>query len=208
MKYKTSTIYLIAIFLTTIIAILFINIVIQDIKGNIGLMGFWAPICLMLLRFTSVIIPALPSTAYSLLAGGILGFKKGIIVICIADLLSCSISFLLAKKYGHKLVERLIGINFLTKIQRVSERHIENNFFLMSGILMTGLFDFFSYGIGLTKTNYFRFLYALIFSVLISNPPIVALGAGLLDGGKKYLIFSILGIFILAIITGITKNSG
>ena len=38
-------------------------------------------------------------------------------------------------------------------------------------------------------------------SVLISNPPIVALGAGLLEGGKKFLIFAVLGI-IFALLAG------
>ncbi len=54
---------------------------------------------------------------------------------------------------------------------------------------MTGLFDFVSYGIGLTRTSFRIFLSDLILSILVSNPPITALGAGILDGCKKLLIF-------------------
>ncbi len=197
---------ILAILTVVIFAFIVLNIGIQNIKEKIYLMGIWAPICLVALRATSVIIPALPSTAYSLIAGAFLGFKQGLLTICIADILSCTTCFFLAKRYGHRLVKRLIGEKFLIKIQKVSSKYLEKNFFLMTGIMMTGLFDFFSYGIGLTKTNYRRFLYSLLLSVFLSNPPIVALGAGLLDGGKRYLILAVVGIFILAILTGLTRN--
>ncbi len=66
---------------------------------------------------------------------------------------------------------------------------------------MTGLFDFVSYAAGLAKVPWTKFAPALILSVALSNPPIVALGAGLLDGGKRVLIFSVLGIFAISLIT-------
>ncbi len=94
----------------------------------------------------------------------------------------------------------------MSKVEKISSEQLENNFFLMTGILMTGLFDFFCYGIGLTKTPWRKFLPAMLVSILLSNPPIVALGAGLLDGGKKILILSVVGIFFLAIFTGLAKN--
>ena len=72
---------------------------------------------------------------------------------------------------------------------------------------MTGFFDFVSYGIGLTKTPWLKFLPALVISILLSNPPVVALGAGILDGGKSILIFAVVGIFILALITAKTRAS-
>ena len=71
----------------------------------------------------------------------------------------------------------------------------------MTGFLMTGLFDFVSYGIGLTNTPRRRFLIALIISISLSNPPIVALGAGLLEGGKKFLFLGVFGVFILSLIS-------
>ncbi len=70
------------------------------IRSNIEKYGYWAPLAIFLLRFTSIIIPALPSTAYSLLSGGLLGFQKGIVVICLADLISCSKSFLYQGSMG------------------------------------------------------------------------------------------------------------
>ena len=53
---------------------------------------------------------------------------------------------------------------------------------MMTGLLMTGLFDFVSYAIGLSGTPWRRFAPALILSVVISDPLLVALGAGILEG--------------------------
>ena len=71
---------------------------------------------------------------------------------------------------------------------------------------MTGLFDFVSYAAGLGGTKWSRFAPALIVSVAISNPPIVALGAGVFSGGKAMLGFAFIGVFGLAIISGLTQR--
>ena len=171
------------------------------IRSKIEQYGYWAPLAIFLLRFTSIIIPALPSTAYSLLSGGLLGFQKGIVVICLADLTSCSTSFFISRKYGRRLVRKFVGNGFMNRIEKITKRHLEDNFFLMTGFLMTGLFDFVCYAIGLTRTPLKKFLPALMISIILSNPPVVALGAGVLEGGKQLLVIALFFIFLLSIIT-------
>lgn len=179
---------------------------IEQLRSNVEQMGVWAFLAVGGLRLTSVIIPALPGTAYSVLAGGLFGFVPGLIVICIADLVSCSLSFTLSRRYGRSLVTKLVGDRLINRIDRFSQQNLEHNFWLMTAFLMTGLFDFVSYGVGLTKTPWHKFAPALLISVAISNPPIVALGAGLLESGKLLLGFAILGIFVLGIITAILQR--
>ena len=179
---------------------------VTQLRAQVDQLGVWAPLAIFLLRFTSVVIPALPGTAYSVLSGGLLGFTKGLAVICLADVLSCSLSFFLSRCYGRGLVQRLVGASFMNRVDVLSQRHLENNFFLMTGFLMTGFFDFVAYGVGLTKAPWIRFVPALIISIAVSNPPIVALGAGLLEGGRLLLGFALLGVFGLAIVTGLVKR--
>ena len=176
------------------------------LRANVESFGVWAPLALFFLRFTSVVIPALPGTAYSVLAGGLLGFSQGLLVICLADICSCSLSFFLSRQFGRSFVQRLIGKRFITRVDNLAKKHLERNFFLMTAFLMTGFFDFVAYGVGLTQASWLRFLPALILSITISNPPIVALGAGLLEGGKLLLAFAILGVFALAILTGFLQR--
>lgn len=179
---------------------------IDKLRSRVEEIGPLAPIGIFILRFTSITIPALPSTAYSILSGFMLGFKKGLLVICLADLSSCSLSFYLSRKYGRGLIRNIVGNKFMHRVESFSQKHLEDNFFLMTALLMTGLFDFVSYGIGLTKTPWIKFLPALIISILLSNPPVVAIGAGLLNEGGRVLIIALVGIFALSLLTARLKK--
>ena len=195
------------IILVVALGVRFVNQVgIEQIRSNVNQFGSWAFLVVGGLRLTSVIIPALPGTAYSILAGGLFGFVPGLITICLADIISCSLSFGLSRRYGRSFIARLVGEGFLSRIDRLSQKNLENNFFLMTAFLMTGLFDFVCYGVGLTQTPWQKFAPALLIGIALSNPPIVALGAGLLESGKLLLGFALVGFFILALISAILQR--
>ena len=169
-------------------------------------MGLWAPLGIVALRGISILLPALPSTAYSLLAGALLGFETGLITIFITDVVFCQIAFAVAKRYGQKPVQALVGEKASKRIASFNQAQIEGNPFLLTGLLLTGLFDFVSYAAGLGGTKWKTFTPALIISVALSDPPIVALGAGVFSGGKLMLGVALLGVFALAIISGAVKK--
>ena len=109
-------------------------------------------------------------------AGFQFGFMQGLIVIFLADFVSCSISFLLARKLGRNYIGRLLGSKQMRRVESISQDYLESNYFLMTALLMSGFFDFVCYAIGLTKITWKRFMPALIFSILISDAPFVASG--------------------------------
>ncbi|MFB8793891.1 MAG: hypothetical protein U7126_06600 [Microcoleus sp.] len=45
----------------------------------------------------SIVIPAIPGTAYAILAGGLFGLTQGLIAIAIADSIACNFNFYIAK---------------------------------------------------------------------------------------------------------------
>lgn len=200
----------IAIALTFVIIVILINKYgMAQLRANVDKMGVWAPLGLFALRFSSVVIPALPGTAYSIAAGSLLGFQEGLLVVCLSDFFSCSLSFWLSRRYGRRLVSKLIGERFMDRVDRLSQRHLERNFFLMTAFMMTSFFDFVAYGVGLARAPWRKFLPALVLSIAISNPPIVALGASVLEGGKILLFFALFGVFGLALIVGyVRRNNG
>ena len=183
--------------------ITFVNQVdIEKIQANVNKLGSWAPIALLLLRMVSVLVTAIPSTAYSVLSGTLFGFWKGIIVIFIADFAACCLNFYIAKRFGRKIVQRFVGEKFIDKVDNLASKHLEDNIFLVAGFLMTGLFDFVCYAVGLTEMPWRKFIPALILGIVVSTPPIVALGAGVFTQGKWMLGLAMLGMFGLAIFTG------
>ena len=157
-----------------IISDFFYNIVSSQNSNN-----FFSLILVFLLfalRSISIIIPILPGTIFSAAAGFQFGFSQGLIIISLADFVSCSISFLLARKLGRNYISRLLGARQMRRVESISQDYLEKNYFLMTALLMSGFFDFVCYAIGLTKITWKRFMPALIFSIVISDSPFVASG--------------------------------
>ena len=128
------------------------------------------------LRSISILIPVLPGTIFSVAAGFQFGISHGLAIIFFADFISCSISFLLARKLGRNYISGLLGSKQMRRVESISQDYLEKNYFLMTALLMSGFFDFVCYAIGLTKIKWKRFMPALVFSIIISDLPFVASG--------------------------------
>ena len=199
-----------SILLFVAIAIVLIYIIqnygIEPLRTQVANMGIWAPLGIFILRGISIILPALPSSAYSLLAGSLLGFQTGYFTILISDMVFCQAAFFIARNYGRAPVRKLVGIKAMKRIESFNQNQLEGNFFLMTGLLMTGLFDFLSYAIGIGGTRWRIFTPALLISLLISDSILVAVGAGVSQGAGILLGLALLGMFALATISGLAKN--
>ena len=139
----------------------------------------WGILVIILLRLISIIIPILPGTYCLLISGYLFGLINGLLISCIADLIACSLSFSISRIYGRKLIQRIIPKRLLNKFESLSKNYLERNFFLLTGCLMTGWFDFVSYGVGLTKLKWKTFFSSLFLSVVLSDLPFVATGSGI-----------------------------
>ncbi len=174
----------------------------DDIQALVEQWGIWAPLGIVALRCSSIVFPVLPSSLYSVMAGAVLGLWPGILTIAIADLVSCSLTFSLTRRWGRPLVAKLVGERWLFRVEQISETYVEGNTFLIAAIMMTGLFDFASYAVGLTRTPAPRYGLALVIAVIVSTPPVVAIGAGLTNQGSWLLGLALLAVFTLAAATG------
>ena len=197
--------YVIIIFFVVILSITFIHLDVNIITdffyesvSGLNRTNFFSLILIFLLfilRSISIIIPVLPGTIFSAAAGFQFGFMQGLVIIFFADFFSCSISFLLARKLGRKYISRLLGSRQMRRVESISQDYLENNYFLMTALLMSGFFDFVCYAIGLTKITWKRFMPALIFSIIISDSPFVASGLAtrkIKDIGLKSFLHKIL----------------
>jgi len=154
----------------------FVNRLLEKTGENIDSSSYQAALLIIFLRTISIVIPILPGTYCAVLAGYIYGIENGLMLMLITDFLSCSSSFLIARKLGRSFVSNLLGQKQMAKIEKISNKYLENNFFLMTGFLMTSWFDFVCYAVGLTKIKWRKFMPALILSIVISDLPFIAGG--------------------------------
>lgn len=179
---------------------------IDRIRTNVAQFGVWAPFVILFLRLTSIVVPALPGTAYAILSGALFGFVQGVIVIAIADFLACMTNFFIARRYGRAVVQRFVSDRFMNRLDRLSQKYLEGNFFLIVGALMSSFFDYICYAAGLSQMSWKRFLSALSLSIAIVKPPVVAVGAGILQGEKLLIGASVVGMLAIAAISAWTKR--
>ena len=120
---------LLTLIFTIAILILLIYLIqsygIEPLRESIEEMGIWAPFGLIILRGISIIIPALPSSTYSLLAGSLLGFKKGYLTILISDMIFCQAAFFIARNYGRGPVRKLVGKKAMKRIESFNQNQLE-----------------------------------------------------------------------------------
>ena len=194
--------------LCVLAAVLFYYFIVVEWKEQINQivldMGIWAPLGIFILRGISTIFPVISNLPYAILAGNVLDFKTAYITIFLADFISCQVAFLIARNLGREPVRRLVGIKAMKRIESFNQNQLEGNFFLMTGVLMTGLFDFLSYGLGLGATRWRLFTFALLLCLVIFDAVAVAIGAGLAD--SVYIAIAMVGMFGLAIISGLIKK--
>tara|TARA_Y100001968_G_scaffold237977_1_gene221293 strand:+ start:3011 stop:3736 length:726 start_codon:yes stop_codon:yes gene_type:complete len=145
-------------------------------QGDLTSIGFYSIIILFFLRSISIVIPILPGTYCSVIAGYMYGLKLGLVIIFIADFIACSFSFFISRTFGREFIKKFLGQRQMKKVETISQKYLENNFFLMTGFLLTSWFDFVCYAVGLTKVSWKKFMPALIFSIIVSDIPFVAAG--------------------------------
>tara|TARA_Y100001968_G_C19450430_1_gene768155 strand:+ start:150 stop:758 length:609 start_codon:yes stop_codon:yes gene_type:complete len=153
--------------------------VIEALSGN------WGILIILLMRFTSIVIPILPGTYCLLISGYLFGMVNGLLISFMSDLMACSLCFSLSKRFGRRILKRIMPKRYLIKFENISRNYLEKNFFLLTGFLMTGWFDFVSYGVGLTKLKWRTFLFSLIVSSILSDIPFVATGNGFRELQKQ-----------------------
>lgn len=181
---------------------------IDRLRTNVAQFGIWAPFIILFLRLTSIVVPALPGTAYAILSGALFGFAQGVVVIALADFLACTTNFFIARRYGRAVVQRLVGERFINRLDQWSRKYLEGNFFLMTGALMSSFFDYICYAAGLSRMPWKRFMSALGLSIALVKPPVVAVGAGILQGEKLLIGASLVGVLAIAIISAWTRHKG
>lgn len=102
-------------------------------------------------------------------------------------------NFFIARRYGRGVVQRIVGERFMDRLDQWSQKYLEGNFFLVTGALMSSFFDYICYAVGLSRMPWKRFMSALGLSIAIVKPPVVAVGAGILQGEKLLISASLVG---------------
>lgn len=186
----------------TVLLVLFFVIDIERIQSLVARTGVWAPVALVLLKASTIVIAPLGGSPLYPLSGLLFGFWPGLLYIEIGDFLGYSIAFWISRIFGTKFVARMLSDKEESMLARVIEHAGTPRGFLHTALTLFALPEALAYGAGLTRLSYVSFIAIIV--------PITAIGAilfvfigSLLEAGHSYLIgLALPALGVIAILIG------
>jgi uncharacterized membrane protein YdjX (TVP38/TMEM64 family) len=164
--------------------------------------GLWAPLVFIGLKILTLIIAPLSGSPLYPLVGLLFGFWPGILYVALGDLLGYTITFGISRVFGRKVVEKLIGKKEGGLLERVIGHIGTAKGFFHATLTMFALPELLSYGAGLSKITYYKFISILWPITLIGSTALVLLGSSLSFSNQSFLIsivVPVLGVVLIMI---------
>lgn len=167
--------------------------------------GIWGPLIFILLKISTVVFAPLSGSPLYPLVGLIFGFWPGILYIVIGDFLAFTISFTLSRVFGRELVNKLLSGKEESMIAKIVDHIGTGKGFFQACLAMFALPEVLSYGAGLGKLNYAKFITIIMPFEIVAASILVFFGSILNPDSGSLLIG--LGIPLLGAIFIITGGT-
>lgn len=194
-KVRRRLLSLAALFVASIlIAVEFVtgDLDVEDIREWIRDLGFWGPVLLIGVLSIAMVVAPIPNPPFMIAAGIAWGTALGVVYAVIGQLIGSIIIFWLSRRFGRKLIPRLIGEAGAERVDRLATRMGPQLVFWWR--MMPVSFDFAAYAAGLTTMS-FRLFVALVFAgSILPTTVVVAFGDSF---GKSWEAVAVTGLMIV-----------
>lgn len=143
---------------------------ISSLRTYVETAGVWGPIIYILLKVSTIVIAPLSGSPLYPLAGLIFGFWPGILYIVIGDFLGNSTAFFISRIFGQKIVFKLLSGKEESLVARIVDHISDAKGFFQATLTLFALPEVLSYGAGLSRLSYFKFIGILLpFGITVSS---------------------------------------
>lgn len=153
--------------------------------------GSWAPIVFILLKMSTIVIAPISGTLLYPLVGLLFGFWEGWLYVGIGDFLGYSTAFFISRILGQKIVLRLISQNETGMLSKIVAHMSTTKGFLYICIVFFFSPELLSYGAGLSKLPYWKFILILWSGSMLATSLLVAFGSKFSVSGNDSLLLTL-----------------
>lgn len=148
----------------TVLAIILLAVFVDigSLKVWIEGAGVWGPLVFIILKISTIVIAPLSGAPLYPLVGLIFGFWPGIIYVLIGDILGYTIAFSLSRIFGRKLVLKLLSGKEESMLARIVDHIGDSKGFFQACLTLFSLPEVLSYGAGLSRLSYIKFISILM----------------------------------------------
>lgn len=171
-----------------------------DLEAQVSRFGIFAPIFVLALKMTTLIIAPLGGTPLYVLSGALFGSVKGFMLSLVGDILGSSVCFFLSRKYGEKILKSLVGTSNVEKVVKTVNIISGTKSFIKARVGFMSMPELLSYASGLSKINFWKFTAINTLFYIPMDFALVFLGSQITGLSAKYffIIPAVVFIFTLA----------
>lgn len=175
------------------------------LEAELSSLGLFAPLVLVILKMSTLIIAPLGGTPLYVLGGAFFGLGKGFLLTFIGDVLGSTVCFLLARRYGVRILHWVMSENNAAQVLKVVGVVSSAKSYAKARLGFFSMPELLSYAAGLTRLNFWQFSMINAFFYLPVDLVLVFFGSELQTIGTRYLfilpilgfLFAISGFFLL-----------
>lgn len=161
---------------------------IDNARAAVDSAGIFAPLLIIFLKATTIVVVPLGGTPLYPIAGALYGFWQALGITLIGDAIGATIAFYLSRRFGRTILRFLMSRQHLPMVEKLVERSGEVKTFLKARLFFAGFPELFAYAAGLTKINFPLFIVAYIGVHAIPAGLLVVFGDLLVSGNLKAVI--------------------
>lgn len=154
----------------------------QEVVQNAG---SFAPVAFVLLKASTVVVTPISGTPLRFAAGALFGFWEGVALSVCGSVFGGSINFWIARRFGRRIVVRLLGGGALARVEPFLSRLENWRTLALARLVLAPLWDIVCYGVGLTRLPYRTFLAVAIIGELLPTMLLVGVGSSIMELGLR-----------------------
>lgn len=171
-----------------------------DLNQFVAKAGIFAPLILVILKITTLVVAPLGGSPLYVVAGALFGGVKGFVLAFIGDVIGSAICFWLSRRFGQKVLDTFVGSQYKEKVvQTVSIIH-DTKSVIKARLAFVSIPELLSYAAGLSKVGFWKFMFINALFYLPVDMAVVFLGAEIANITARYFLLLPIVIFIISAI--------
>jgi uncharacterized membrane protein YdjX (TVP38/TMEM64 family) len=187
----------VAVTLAMLAAIEWIGV--ERIQQAIEDAGPLAPLVYILLKMATYIFAPLSSGPIQLSAGILFGFVPGLTYTMIGEVAGGAVSFIIARRFGRPVVQRLVGQEGMGRVDRFVGQLGGWKALVYARIFLAAIYDFVSYAAGFTQSiTLLQYVLVSTFVGIIPTGLFVAIGTSIAENRALVVVlYAVMGVLSL-----------
>ncbi len=162
--------------------------------------GIFAPIILVLLKMTTLIVAPLGGSPLYIIGGALFGGFKGFLLTLLGDILGSAVCFFLSRRYGERVLSTFVGSQNKDRVVGAVSLLGNTSSIIKARLAFISIPELLSYAAGLSRVSFWKFMVINAIFYFPVDLILVVLGSQIANITAKYFLLLPIVIFVLSAI--------